>query len=65
MGASINRGPQNRHKYIMVLIIGATKMGPLILTTTHMRMIQGPRRRASRPCLRNVDHGSYGNPSAQ
>ena len=30
MGASINRGPQNRPKYIMVLIIGATKMGPLI-----------------------------------
>ena len=30
MGASINRGPQNRPKYSMVLIIGATKMGPLI-----------------------------------
>ena len=30
MGASINRGPQNRPKYIMVLIIGTTKMGPLI-----------------------------------
>ena len=25
--ASINRGPQNRPKYIMVLIVGATKMG--------------------------------------
>ena len=30
MGASINRGPQNRPKYIMVLVIGTTKMGPLI-----------------------------------
>ena len=33
MGASINRGPQNRPKYIMVLIIGTTKLGPLILET--------------------------------
>ena len=30
MGASINRGPKNRPKYIMVLNIGTTKMGPLI-----------------------------------
>ena len=26
----MNRGPQNTPKYILVLIIGATKMGPLI-----------------------------------
>ena len=36
MGASINRGPQNRPKYIMVLIIGATKMGPLICGNSHI-----------------------------
>ena len=33
MGASINRGPQNRPKYIMALMKGTTKMGPLILET--------------------------------
>ena len=37
MGASINRGPQNRPKYIMVLIIGTTKMGPLICGNSHIR----------------------------
>ena len=36
MGASINKGPQNRPKYIMVLIIGTTKMGPLICGNSHM-----------------------------
>ena len=35
-GASINRGPQNRPKYIMVLTIGATKMGPLIFGNSHI-----------------------------
>ena len=37
MGASINRGPQNRPKYIMVLTIGTTKMGPLICGSSHMQ----------------------------
>ena len=36
LGASINRGPQDRPKYIMVRIIGATKMGPLILGNNHL-----------------------------
>ena len=36
MGASINRGPQNRPKYIMVLIIGTTKTGPQILGNSHV-----------------------------
>ena len=35
MGASINRGPQNKPKYIMVFIIGTTKMGPLICGNSH------------------------------
>ena len=36
MGASTNRGPKNRPKYIMVLIIGTTKMGPLIFGNIHI-----------------------------
>ena len=36
MWASMNRGPQNRPKYIRVLIIGATKMGPLIFANSHI-----------------------------
>ena len=32
----MNRGPQNRPKYFRVLIIGATKMGPLIFGNSHM-----------------------------
>ena len=36
MGASINRGPQNKPKYTMLLIIGTTKMGPLIFGNPHM-----------------------------
>ena len=37
LGASINRGPQNKSKYIMVLIIGTTKMGPLICGNSHIK----------------------------
>ena len=36
MGGSINRGPQNRPKYIMVPIIETTKKGPLIFGNPHM-----------------------------
>ena len=39
MGASINRGPKNRPKYIMVLIIGTAKMGPLICGNSHISYI--------------------------
>ena len=39
MGASINRGPQNKPKYIMVLIIGTTKMGPLIFGNSHIGIL--------------------------
>ena len=35
LGASINSGPQNRPKYMMVLIIGATRMGSLIFGNSH------------------------------
>ena len=34
MGASINRGPQNRPKYIMVLIIGTTKTAIYLIGKT-------------------------------
>ena len=36
MGASINRGPQNRPKYLMVLMGRTTKMGPLICGNGHI-----------------------------
>ena len=36
----MNRGPQNRPKHIIVLIIGATKMGPLILETAKYHLIE-------------------------
>ena len=36
-GASINRGPQNSPKYTMILVIGTTKMGPLISGNIHNR----------------------------
>ena len=41
MGASINRGPQNKPKYIMVLIIGITKEGPLIFGSPQMALNYG------------------------
>ena len=36
MGASINWGLQNGPKYILVLIIGTSKMGPLIVGKSHI-----------------------------
>ena len=36
MGGSINRGPQNGPKYILVLIIGTAQKGTIILTTIHI-----------------------------
>ena len=41
LGASINGGPQKRPKYILVLDIGATKMGPLIFGNSHLGPIGG------------------------
>ena len=46
MGASINRGPQNRPKCTMILPIGTTKMGPPIFGNSHIlsrRMCQHPK----------------------
>ena len=43
MGASINTGPQNRPKYIMILIIGTTTMGPLICGNSHIMVLWTPR----------------------
>ena len=36
MGASINRGPKNKPKYLMVLVVGSTKMRPLIFGNSHI-----------------------------
>ena len=36
MGGSIKTGPQNRPKYTVILTIGTTKMGPLVLGHSHM-----------------------------
>ena len=39
MGVSINRGPPNRPKYTMILTIGTTKIGPLVLGNSHIFLI--------------------------